>query len=150
MGMIHLFDRPKNTIYVVWDGEINAETCINQARKLLAEPDWPAISRLIVDTQMASTTVTMEDMQIVAALFGEHPENVMKKKVAILAGSLFSRARTFGTLVEPFGISMLVFNHLDTACTFLGLDHTETEHMLERLRLTCRGGADPGPDLLST
>lgn len=142
MGVVHFIDRPNNIIYVVWDAEIDAETWLNELRKLSAEPDWPAISRIITDLQGASANISSDDMEQAAALFGAQLEAVMKKTVAVLARDAFNKARTFSTLVQRFGISMIVFNNLDTACTFLGVNPTDAAQKLEQLRFRLRNGLD--------
>jgi hypothetical protein len=140
MGILHVCDKQKNIIFVVWDGRVTADDWLNQAPKLLAEPDWPHISRVIGDAQTASDTASIGDKELeaVAALFGAHPETVVKKKVAVLANNMFGRARKFGAQLERFGTSLVVFNRLDTACMFLGIDPIETEETLEQLRLRLR------------
>lgn len=143
MGVIYSTDRPNNSIYIVWDGEINIETWLDQVNKLSAEPDWPAISRVVTDTRTASTSVSLDDIEKAAALFGARPEALRNKKLAVLATGIFGRARAFSTLLERFGVSTIVFNDLDTACIFLGLDPADAGQRLDELRLQLRGGSGP-------
>jgi len=140
MAIIQLLDRPKNIIYIVWDGDTTAEKWLDQARQLVAQPDWRAISRLIADVHTAANPDTIGDkaMEAVAALFGTQLETVRKKRIAVLASDLFGRTRTLSTLLAPLGVSMVVFNHLDTACTFLGINPADTQQTLEQLRLKLR------------
>ena len=140
MGILQLLDKPKNIIHIVWDGQINADEWLNQAHQTMAQPEWRAISRLIVDVHTASKndSIGMKEMEAVAALFGMEAPAATKKRVAAIANHLFGRARTFSSLVSPFGVSMVVFNHLDTACAFLGLDPGSTEQILEQLRRRLR------------
>ena len=142
MGILHLFDKQKNIIYIVWDGKVTAEDWLNQAQKLLAEPDFPSISRLIVDAQTASDTTSIGEKEIeaVAALFGTYQETLIKKRMAILANDLFGKASKFGNLVSRFGVSTVVFNRLDTACIFLALDSADTGQVLEQIRFQLRSG----------
>ena len=140
VGIRHSIDRPKDTIYIVWNGEINVETWLNQVRQWITEPEWQAISRVFADAQKASMTFTTKDMKAVAALVREHAEQVRNKRVAVLANDLFGRVSTFSALIKPFGISMVVSNNLSTACTFLDLQPTETEQALQQLHNTLRNG----------
>ncbi len=142
MGIIHLFDRRKNIIFIVWDGKVTADDWLNQVPKLLAEPDWPGISRLIADVQTASDTASIGDKEIetVAAIFGGRAETLNKKRLAVLANDLFGRASKFGTLLSRYGTAVVVFNRLDTACTFLGVDPTDTGQVLEQLHTRLRSG----------
>jgi hypothetical protein len=140
MGILHVCDKQKNIIFVVWDGRVTADDWFNQAPKLMAEPDWPYISRVIGDVQTASDTASIGDkeVEVVAALFGTRPEAMINKKLAVLADDQFGKARKFVTLLSRYGTSAVVFNGLDTACIFLGIDPIETGEMLEQIRLRLR------------
>jgi len=140
MGITHVCDREKNIIFIVWDGAVTADDWLNQAPKLLAEPDWPNISRLIADVHTATDTASITDTVIekITALYGARPEIVSKKRLAILANDLFGKARRFGTLLSRYGTSVIVFNRLSTACTFLGIDPTDTGQILDQLRARLR------------
>jgi hypothetical protein len=130
MGIPHVCDKQKSIIFVVWDGRVTAD-------------DWPNISRVIGDAQTASDTASIGEKEIerVAALFAAHPETVMKKRLAVLANDMFGRARKFSALLSRHGTSAVVFNQLDTACTFLGIDPIEAGETLEQIRLRLRGGS---------
>ncbi|HEU0293939.1 MAG TPA: hypothetical protein VFR47_14460 [Anaerolineales bacterium] len=94
--MLHVCDKRKNIIFVVWDGRMTVGDWLNQAPRLLAEPDWPYIFRVIGDVQTASDTGTIGDQKIerVAALFDAHPETLVKKRLAVLANDQFGKARS--------------------------------------------------------
>ena len=55
MGVIYSTDKRNNIIYIVWDGRINIDNWLQQISALSAEPDWPAISRIVADARTAST-----------------------------------------------------------------------------------------------
>jgi len=141
MGITYQCDRAKNTIFIVWDGEVTADEWLAQAHKLMAEPDWPAITRLITDVGTVSNTASIGDQEIetVAALFRAHSGTTIKKRLAILANDLFGKARKFELQLSRFGLLVVVFNQLQTACLFLNIDPTETEQTLEGLRSKLHG-----------
>jgi hypothetical protein len=107
-------------------------------QRLLADPDWPMISRFIVDLQSVTDTSSIGDE--VRIVFTSDQPALSGKRSAIIASSEFRRASRFAELVERFGTSTFVFNHLDTACLFLDIDFKETHKILEGLRLRLRKG----------
>jgi hypothetical protein len=140
MGIIHICDRQKNVIFVVWDGAVTGGVWLAHARSLLAEPEWPAIFRIIGDLRTVSDTRSIRDEEIekAAALFTADPAIVAGKRVAIVATEEFRKAKRFMELIARFRTTTVVFNTLDTACMFLGINLAETRQTLEELRTELR------------
>lgn len=142
MGIIYSCERQKGVIFIVWDGEVTADDWFHHIHKLLSEPDWLIIPRIIADVQTASDTESIGDKEIeaVAALFSEQAEIVSQKRAAVLANQMFGKAKKFETQALRFGASLVVFTALDTACTFLSLNLEYTRQALDGLRLKLRSG----------
>jgi len=140
MGIIYLCDRRKGIIFTVWCGEVTWNEWFNHIQVVLADPVWHEIPRLIVDMQFVSDTSSISERQMhqAAAEVGENQFEVIAKRIAVVAADEFRRTSQFEVLVRRFGVAMVVFNSLDTACTFLGVDRTDTEQVLEQLRTKLR------------
>ena len=140
MGIIHLCERQENVIFVVWDGAVTGGEWLAHARSLLVEPEWPIISRFIVDLRTVSNTESIGDEEIeqAVAIFTADPGIVAEKRVAIVATEEFRKAKRFVELVARFSSTIVVFNTLDTACMFLGISLVETRKTLEDLRADLR------------
>jgi len=149
VSVIYSTDKRNNIIYIVWDGEINADTWLNQVSALSAEPDWPSISRVVNDTRTASTHVSPDDIKNAAELFGVQPTALRNKQVAVIANHMFDTALEFSHLMEPYGVSMIIFNELNTACTFLGLHTPTASQRLDELRLQLRSSSDLSSDSMT-
>ena len=143
MGILYVCDRQQDIIYIVWDGKVTGDDWLNHAAKLLAEPDWSHISHMITDARTAFDTASIGDKEIKAAavLFAAHAETLVKKKVAIVANDLFGRAIKLEAQVSRLGVSVVVFNSVDTACIFLNIDPTDARQRLEQLSTSLRGAA---------
>ena len=61
MGILHYSDRQKGIVFVVWDGQVTWAYWYKHVRMLLADPDWPMISRFIVDLQSVTDTSSIGD-----------------------------------------------------------------------------------------
>jgi hypothetical protein len=143
MGILHYSDRQKGIVFVVWDGQVTWAHWYEHMRTLLAHPDWPVISRFIVDLRSVTDTSSIRDKEIdqVKIAFTSDQPALAGKRSAIIASREFRRASRFAELVERFGTSTVVFNNLDTACLFLGIDFMEAHKTLEGLRLKLRNAS---------
>ena len=90
---------------------------------LLADPDWPMIPRFIVDLQSVTDTSSLGDEAIdqVKTVFTSYQHALSGKISTIIASRELRRASRFAELVERFGTSTVVFNHLDTAGLFFDM-----------------------------
>ena len=140
MGIIHECDKQKSITYIVWDGKVAWDDWLQHVEGLNADSDWSACSLFLADLQTVSDTSTIgeEAFEQAAALLGANPEIISRKRGAVVADDEFWRARLLGRLLSEFGTSTLVFNTLDIACSYLGLDKAETHQTIRQLRAKLR------------
>jgi hypothetical protein len=143
MGILHYSDIKKGIIYIVWDGEVTWDDWRKQIQTLLADPAWPVFPRFIADLWTVSDTSTIgyEEIDEAVSIFTSNQTALGNKRGAVVARDVFGKAGRFVKQIARFGTSMVVFNNLDTACLFLGIDLHETHQTLERLRATLRSRA---------
>ena len=143
MGLIHVSDRQKNVTYIVWDGTVTWDDWIQHVQTLVADPGWLVSSRFIADLQSVANSSSIREDQIDQATTvpGADPSRLAGKRGAVVARQEFRRATRFSDLIARFGTATVVFNQLDTACIFLGLDLQETLKQLEGLRAELRKGS---------
>ena len=140
MSIIRSLDKQRNLFFVVWDGVVVWEDWFKHVRSLMADADWLAAPRFIASLQSVTDTSTIGDREVeqVRAVLDANREKMAGKRGAIVASEEFWKAKRFGEVIAPFGASVVVFNSLDTACAFLGIDWAETQPMIERLRARLR------------
>jgi hypothetical protein len=140
MGIMHWTNVQRGVVYTVWDGAVTWMEWKEHASALITGPDWRRSSRFVVDMRsVTNTSFASEQVEQASALFTMNRLSLTGKRGAIIAQEEFRNARKFESLIAPTGIAMVVFNSLDTACLFLGLDFAETHGELERLRMQLRG-----------
>jgi hypothetical protein len=59
--------------------------------------------------------------------------------VAIVASEAYTKAVAFERVLLRYGASVVVFNFLENACTWLGIEAEEIERLLRQLRGQARG-----------
>ena len=136
MGIVQHFDPSKGLAFIVWDGSVTAEEWFIAARNLISNPAWIQASRVLADVRSAVDTSTIRDAEIARAveILSADPSALRSKRLALIARDAFGKARQFAQLISRFGISAVVFNSLDTACLFLGMEAAEAYQVLEGIR----------------
>jgi hypothetical protein len=138
MGIVYRIDQEKGITFVRWDGVVTAEDFIAHVLRLTSDASWPPPGRLhLSDLRSASLDIAKVDEAILekaAKLFGRHPEKIAKMKAAIVANEAFKKSVSFEHYAAPYGLSVIVFNTLHTACIWLGIDAGEAEGALRQLR----------------
>lgn len=124
MPILQKFEQDKGVAFVVWTGTVTPEEWFPKAKSFAVHPTWPRTSRVLADLLSVRDTssIGIPDLEHAVRIFSAEPSYLPGKRMAILARNEFGKARHFGQLMGRFGMSVLVFNNLDTACLFLGLD----------------------------
>jgi hypothetical protein len=133
----------RQLVLVAWDGIVSLDQWRTHIVRMLGDPGYQAARLQLSDVRTASLDKTIDD----AALheMAEHIDGwrpvIAQKKIAILPGTDWDRAKVFEGLIAGLGARPLVFTNLSTACTWLGVNVGEVEAELARLRAQMRGDA---------
>jgi hypothetical protein len=122
---------------VVWSGETTAAEFLAHVQRLVDDPRWPPTRRLqLGDMRRATSFARMDDktLQNAANILGRHLDKIAGSKVAFVADKAFEKSSTFRRFMSIYPLSLIVFNDLDTACTWLGIDLQETERTIAEIR----------------
>jgi len=145
LSIIYHIDKEKRITLAVWDGAITEEKLLAHSRKLLADPDWPGKRRLhLSDLGTTSAYINIDEISIkkVLAFLGKFPNKIAKEKMAMVANEAYQMSNIFQRLISKYPLTVIAFNSLDTACTWLDIDADESECALQQLRAKAREGTD--------
>ena len=143
MSIIYRIDREKGITLSIWDGAVTEDEVLDHLHQLVADPDWPTIKRLHLTDLRTTTAYLNIDETIIkkmVALLGKSPGKLAKLKMAMVANEAFGISNIFQRLMSIYPLSMISFNSLDTACTWLGINAVDTEGALDQLRARAREG----------
>jgi hypothetical protein len=144
MGIAYRIDKQLAFMTTVWDGAISAADWRDHLQATFDDPNWPGVVRNLSDLRSADlSALTEADRAEMVAMYEPHGEHIRGKKSAVIAGDNFERAREFESHNEPPGLRTIVFNDLFNACTWLGIDISQANEMLDELRGELRGCSDP-------
>ncbi len=144
MGIVYRIDQDRGLAVVVWDGRVTADEFLAHTRRLLADTEWPPREgRHLADLRSAildrsAVSYAVEDA---VDLIGTHPK-VEGLRVAIVAGDAFVQAAVdafietgvFERLIPGHRPLMLVFDSLNPACEWLGVDASNVGRSLQSLK----------------
>ena len=129
----------------VWDGKVTAADWRGHLEQIFADPDWPAGSRNLTDLRSADvSSITPDERASIVTLYAPYADKVRGMKSAAVAGDNFDVSREFENQNEPAGLSLIVFNDLLNACTWLGIDKNAAQATITELRHGLRGQAAAG------
>ncbi len=141
MGIAYRCETRIGLAVAVWEGEITDDQRRLHMAKLAADPDWDATRLLITDLTGVSpqSRPTADKIAEAGDTFLQQLANrAANVKWAIIADHTFEDARKFGAHIEGEVPHMIVFNRLDTACVWLGIDSNDVRPVIEELRQQLR------------
>jgi len=118
-----------------WTGQVSQEELLAHERLHLSDPLIKAGATVLVDAERAHFGTTVEEIKEVSDLYGRVTGNLKVSRMALLVNKeTYERALVFLKQVEGYGVRVIVFNSLDIACIWLGLDVNVVRTQLQVLR----------------
>jgi hypothetical protein len=119
---------------VVWDGAITP---------LILE-EWnvalvyaPHVRRHFIDISSADTSaLTSEDVRSIVGRPDRLPPRPARSAIVVTSG--WNLARDYEAFVQPQGLEVIVFNHLDIGARWLGVDPRRAADVVAELRTEIR------------
>ncbi len=137
MCIVYRIDRNLGATIHLYDGDISQDELIAHFKGLKSDPDWSFYKKLqLIDLRTATGTKIDAEVVRAAAGFGRtNSRNTVGVRMAIVAHDEFKRCAEYTGSLSKFLSTLIVFNSLDTACLWLGIDLHEAGRILDELRL---------------
>ncbi|NOS76863.1 MAG: hypothetical protein HOP35_02855 [Nitrospira sp.] len=118
-----------------WTGPVTHEELLAHERRHLSDPLIKAGASVLIDAERAQFGTTVEEIKDIADLYGQVIGKLKVGRMALLVNKeTYERALVFLKEVEWYGVKVIVFNSLDIACTWLGLDVNVARNQLQTLQ----------------
>jgi hypothetical protein len=119
----------------LWTGTISHDELLAHERRHLSDSSIARGASVLVDANNASFETTPEAVHEVIDLYRRSGENLRVGKSALLVNRLaYDRAQLYERQASDCGVTVILFNSLDIACTWLGIDVMTVRKELEKLR----------------
>jgi hypothetical protein len=136
MSFIYQIEKGNGISYILSYGPFVGEDYLRLIQRLTSDPDWPPRRRLqLTDARLASANTPLDEatMQKAVDLYNVDPEKLIGFRAATVAHETFERAAMFQKFSSGLAPAVIVFNSMDTACLWLGIDLTEAERVFKLL-----------------
>ncbi|MCS6283925.1 MAG: hypothetical protein H8K08_00745 [Nitrospira sp.] len=118
-----------------WTGQVTHDELLAHERRHLSDPLIKAGASVLVDAQRARFGTTEEEIADIAVLYSRVVGKLKVTRMALLVNNeTYERALVFMKEVEGYGVKVIIFNSLDIACTWLGLDVNVARKQLQALQ----------------
>jgi hypothetical protein len=119
----------------LWTGTISHGEVLAHERRHLSDSSIARGVSVLVDATSASFETTPEAVHEVTDLYRRSGEKLRVGKSAVLVNeSAYDRARLYERQAADLGVRVILFNSLDVACVWLGIDVTTACTELKKLR----------------
>jgi hypothetical protein len=142
MSIVYRNDQELGVTFALWDGTVTADEFLAHAHRLSSDAGWPTHKGLHLSdlrTAVVDASIDEDILGKAAALYGSHPR-IAIVRLAIVAGEAFEKAALFDRLFLRYQPSAIVFNSLDIACAWLGIEVDRAERTLQQLLEQSRAG----------
>lgn len=108
----------------VWRGGVSREDVVAHSQQHLSDSRVRIGASALVDARAASFGIAPEEVQeIVDSLYADYVGRLTVGKCAILVNDrTYELARAYERSAGQYGVNVIVFNALDVACQWLGVD----------------------------
>ncbi|MDO8356062.1 MAG: hypothetical protein Q7U76_06700 [Nitrospirota bacterium] len=124
----------------LWTGAVSHDEVLAHVRQHLSDASIAHGASVLVDATGASFETSTEAVHEVTDLYRRSIEKLRVGKAALLVNELtYDRARVYEKQSIDLGMRVILFNSLDVASAWLGVDVTRAREAFEKLR-SCLAG----------
>jgi hypothetical protein len=124
----------------VWDGSVTWDNWQAHLHRMFSDPAYAPMQIQITDLRFSSInpTISNDEIQAMRNLLADQRERISLNKVAIVAGDDWSKPKLAEFALQTISVNSIVFNDLNTACLWLGVNVVEVGQDIEQIRIKLR------------
>jgi hypothetical protein len=140
MSIEYAIKSERGLVLVVWDGRVTTAAWLTHLRRLFADPQYGSCTLQLTDLRAAKISPKINGPAIgrVIEFVASQRTLVARKRIAIIAGADWDRPKDFEARVQEYVARAIVFNALDTACSWLGQEAAQVTREIDELRRRIR------------
>ena len=134
MPCSYVIARDGAVVLELWTGTVSLTELAGHKTHLAHEPDLKPGASVLSDCRRAKFEFSPDAIGDLANMENDPASDARIARYAFLVpDEAYAMARQFADKVEDFGKTVIVFNSLDVAATWLGMDVSEVIALLESL-----------------
>ena len=142
VSIAYEFIERDDLLVVVWDGLVSgADWTEFVDQRMVDNPNWPPGKRAIADILTVDpSSLSVTDVAAVTGVYRTLARNFTGKRIAIVAAAGWDIAVEYEQHIDRLGSTTIVFNQIESACGWLGVDARSTREVIRTLRAGLRHG----------
>jgi hypothetical protein len=125
-----------NLVFERWIGVITHEELITHEQRQLQDTSIKPGAAVLADAREATFETEAPDVHELSDLYGRSDNPARMGRCALLVNDeTYRRAQLFAKQSQQHAITIIIFNALDTACKWLGLDADQAREEIKHIPL---------------
>jgi len=118
-----------------WVGMVGHDELVAHERQKLQDESIAVGARVLTDAQVATLPeTTLDRVRELADVYADVGNKTRISASAAIFGSAdFEKGKAWEAEVRKHGVNAIVFNNLEVACIWLGIDLRSTQELLDRI-----------------
>jgi hypothetical protein len=118
-----------------WAGAVAHAELVSHEKKKLQDEQIASGAKVLTDARTARLGETTLDLvREISDVYGDSDNKTsISASAAIFGSEDFEKGKVWEAQVRKHGVNAIVFNNLEVACLWLGIDLKETQELLDRI-----------------
>ncbi len=135
MPNIYVVLNDGTVVVELWTGQVTHDELLAHQQRHLNDPSIKIGASVLVDAENAHFGTTAEQVKDIVVRYGEMTGRLRIGRKALLVNrETYDRALLLVKESEGYGVRGIIFNSLDIACIWLGLDIAMVRRQLQALK----------------
>ena len=116
----------------LWTGTVTGDELMAHKKQQVCDPSIKADASVLSDCTRAVFKISPEAINELSEMDNDANNKPKIRRYAFLVNNdAYDRARQFSDRVNKVGKSVIIFNSLEVACTWLGIDLLKTRELMD-------------------
>lgn len=123
-----------HAVVELWTGAVSLDELAAHKQRLFSDPSIQAGASVLSDFTRAEIQISPDGVRRLSAMDVDSPGNSAIHRYAFLVNyDVYDKAQLFAEEVNKHGKSVIIFNSLEVAATWLGMDLVEIREILQSI-----------------
>ncbi len=119
----------------MWHDDVTSDEWREHFDAVVADPEYPPGRAILADLSRARGFPSITDSAVaeMASYHNARSESLANMRLAVVPNGGWQKAREFERELSIPALDVVVFNEVDNACTWLGLEHERVRKILSEM-----------------
>ena len=121
-----------NVVVELWTGTVTFDELMAHKKQLICDSAINAGASVLSDCTRAVFAISPDAISELSEMENDpHNRPRIRRYAFLVRNDVYDRAQQFAHRVDKYGKSVIIFNSLEVACTWLGIDLLKTRELMD-------------------